>query len=67
MSQIQISLVYNRKNKFNKKRETLIQICCYKNEKRTYFPIGIYIKPKNIKKKFISFNLIIRYYLLLNI
>ena len=40
MSQIQISLVYNRKNKLNKNEESLIQICCYQNGKRTYFSIG---------------------------
>ncbi|MBY0068140.1 MULTISPECIES: Arm DNA-binding domain-containing protein [Empedobacter] len=40
MSQIQISLVYNRKNKINKNEELLIQICCYQNGKRTYFSTG---------------------------
>ncbi len=51
MSQIQISLVYNRKNKLNKKGESLIQICCYQNGKRTYFSTGIYIKPNEWNDK----------------
>ena len=51
MSQIQISLVYNRKNKLNKNGEALIQICCYQNGKRTYFSTGIYIKPNEWNEK----------------
>ncbi|VDH16673.1 Tyrosine recombinase XerD [Algoriella xinjiangensis] len=51
MSQIQISLVYNRKNKLNKNGEALIQICCYQNGKRTYFSTEIYIKPNEWNEK----------------
>ena len=51
MSQIQISMVYNRKNKLNKNGEALIQICCYQNGKRTYFSTGIYIKPNEWNEK----------------
>lgn len=51
MSQIQISLVYNRKNKLNKNGEALIQICCYQNGKRAYFSTEIYIKPNEWNEK----------------
>lgn len=50
MSQIQISLVYNRKNKLNKNGEALIQICCYQNGKRTYLSTEIYIRPNERNK-----------------
>ena len=56
MSQIQISLVYNRKNKLNKNGEALIQICCYQNSKRTYFSTKIYIKPNEWNEKRLSIN-----------
>lgn len=56
MSQIQISLVYNRKNKLNKNEESLIQICCYQNGKRTYFSTGIYIKPNEWNEKRMTIN-----------
>lgn len=56
MSQIQISLVYNRKNKLNKNEESLIQICCYQNGKRTYFSTGIYVKPNEWNEKRMTIN-----------
>ncbi len=46
MSQIHLSLVFNRKNQLNKEGKALIQICAYHLGKRKYFSTDIYIKPK---------------------
>ena len=46
MSQIHLSLVFNRKKQLNKEGKALIQICAYHLGKRKYFSTDIYIKPK---------------------
>ena len=46
MGEIHFNLVYNRKNKLNRRGEALIQICAYHKGRRKYFSSGIYIKPK---------------------
>lgn len=46
MSQIHLSLVFNRKKQLNKEGKALIQICAYHLGKRKYFSTDIYINPK---------------------
>lgn len=46
MSQIHLSLVFNRKKQLNKEGKALIQICAYHLGKRKYFSTDIYITPK---------------------
>lgn len=56
MSQIHLSLVFNRKKQLNKEGKALIQICAYHLGKRKYFSTDIYISPKewDLKRNKIS-------------
>lgn len=51
MSQIHLSLIFNRKKQLNKEGKALIQICAYHLGKRKYFSTDIYIKPKEWDQK----------------
>ena len=56
MSQIHLSLIFNRKKQLNKEGKALIQICAYHLGKRKYFSTDIYVNPKEWDSKWNKVN-----------